>query len=70
MIAYRNLLENPAFTAAGTAFANALNTASIISSAQWLVLIQTGAGGFAFTINPLGAITVKGPIDPSFLATS
>jgi len=70
VIAYLRRRENPAFTDFGTAFARALNTASIISSAQWLVLMHTGAGGLAFTISPFGAITVRGPIEPSFFATS
>ena len=57
-------------TAWGIAGANAWKTASTISSAQWLVLMHTGAGGLALTINPLGATTVTGRMEPSFLATS
>ena len=47
VMANRSLREKPAFTAWGTAGARALNTASTISSAQWLVLMHTGAGGLA-----------------------
>ena len=69
-MAYRSRRENPAETAPGMAGANALNTASTTSSAQWLVLMQTGAGGLALTTSPRGATIWTGRIDPSLRAMS
>ena len=50
--------------------ASALNTASTTSSAQWLVLMHTAAGGLALTTSPRGAIIWTGHMEPSFRATS
>src|SRR5262249_37722216 len=70
LMANRRRREKPALTTCGTAGARALKMASIISSPQWFVLIHTGAGGLGLTIRPLGAMTVIGRIEPSFLGTS
>src|SRR5262249_47728630 len=70
LMAKRKRREKPALTTCGTAGARALKMASMISSPQWFVLMHTGAGGWGLTISPLGAITVIGRIDPSFLGTS